>query len=122
MNVQPAKVKMAKIVLADRYNTIDVIKEEREVWITTLLVLLGIPEEEIYEGNQDCLMRHGIEVWNHLNNGDVEVLHKNVLVGKWYAPKLIPMYDENNIIYYEIHLDYDSILEKEFHSPGDSNG
>lgn len=110
---------MAKIVLADRYNTHDVIKEEKEEWVTTLLIMLGVPEEEIFEGNQDYLMRFGIQVWDHIDNGDVEIMQHNILVGKWYAPKLVPMYDENNVIYYEIHLDYDSVLENEFHSPGD---
>jgi hypothetical protein len=110
---------VAKIVLADRYNTNDVIKEEREEWVTTLLIMLGVPEEELYVGNQEYLLQYGIQVWDHLDNGDVEITQNNVLVGKWYAPKLVPQYDENNVIYYEIHLDYDSILENEFHSAGD---
>jgi hypothetical protein len=112
---------MSKIVLADRYNTHDIIKEEREQWVTTILILLGVPEEEIYEGNQEQLVLHGIEVWDHLNNGDVEILQNKILVGKWYNPTLIPKYDKDNTIYYEIHLDYDSILENEFHSPGDKH-
>jgi len=110
------------IVLADRYNTHDVIKEEKEQWVTTLLIMLGVPEEEIFEGNQEALKFYGIQVWDHIDNGDVEIIQNNLLVGKWYAPKLEPKYDENNTIYYEIHLDYDSILENEFHSPGDENG
>lgn len=110
---------MAQIILADRYNTSNIIKEQRQEWVTTILVMLGIPEKEIYEGNQDYLVQYGIQVWNHIDNGDVEILQKSVLVGKWYAPKLIPKYDKNNVIYYEIHLDYDSILENEFHSPGE---
>ena len=112
---------MPQIILADRYNTHDIIKEEKQRWITDLLVMLGMPEEEIYEGNQDELGRYGIEVWNHLDNGDVEIIQNNVLVGKWYAPKLVAKCDESNVIYYEIHLDYDSILENEFHSPGDED-
>jgi len=110
---------MSHIILADQYNTHDVIKEEKEQWVITLLVLLGVPEEEIYEGNQDYLMQYGIEIWDHLDNGDVEIKQNNVLIGKWYAPKMIPKCDEKNVVYYEIHLDYDSILENEFHSPGD---
>jgi len=110
---------VSKIILADQYNTYDIIKEEREEWVTTLLIMLGIPEEEIYEGNQEFLMRYGIQVWNHIDNGDVEILQNNVLVGKWYSPALVPKYDENNVFYYEIHLDYDSVLENEFHSIGD---
>lgn len=110
---------MSHIVLADRYNAHDVIKEEREQWVVTLLVMLGVPEDEIYEGNQDFLLRHGIQIWDHRDNGDVEIHQNSVLVGKWYAPTLEPKYDENNRIYYEIHLDYDSVLDNEFHSPGD---
>lgn len=110
---------MPHIVLADRYNTHEVIKEEKEQWVTTLLVMLGVPEDEIYEGNRDIIHRYGIQVWEHLDNGDVEIIQNNVLVGKWYAPRLEPKYDENDVIYYEIHLDYDSVLENEFHSPGD---
>lgn len=113
---------MNKIILTDRYDTHETIKEQKIEWVTTLLILLGIPEEEIYEGNQDYLMKYGIQVWDHLDNGDVEILQNNVLVGKWYAPTLIPKYDENNVIYYEIHLDYDSILENEFHFSGENDG
>lgn len=110
---------MAHIVLADRYNVQEVIKEEKQQWVTTLLVMLGVPEEEIYDGNQDAIHRCGIQVWNHMDNGDVEIIKDGVLVGKWYMPTLEPKYDENNTIYYEIHLDYDSVLENEFHSPGE---
>ena len=113
---------MPQIVLADQYNTYDVIKEQRQEWVATLLIMLGVPEEEIYEGNQDVLAHYGIQVWDHLDNGDVEIIQHNDLIGKWYAPELVAKTDENNIVYYEIHLDYDSILENEFHSPGDNNG
>lgn len=107
------------IVLADRYNTHDVIKEEKEEWVKTLLIMLGVPENQIFDGNQDFIHQFGIRVWDHLDNGDVEVIQNGELVGKWYSPKLEPKFDENNVLYYEIHLDYDSIIENEIHSAGD---
>lgn len=110
---------MSHIILADRYNAQDVIQEEKRQWVTTLLIMLGVPEEEIYEESRDIINQFGIQVWDHLDNGDVEILQNGMLVGKWYAPRLEPKYDENKIIYYEIHLDYDSVIENEFHYPGE---
>jgi len=107
-----------QIVLADRYNTVDIIKEERELWVSNLLVMLGVQHDELCE-EPEVLKKYDIQVWDHIDNGDVEVLQKNILVGKWYAPTLVPKYDDKNNIYYEIHLDYDSILDNEFHSPGE---
>lgn len=105
---------MREIILADRYNTHEIIKEEREKWVNHILTLLGLDEQELREDNSDILMRHDIQVWNHLDNGDVEILQNNVLVGKWYNPILHPKTDEKNLIFYEIHLDYDSIFDNEF--------
>ncbi len=107
------------IVLADRYNVNDVVKEEREQWVVNLLILLGVQNNEVYEGNQEALKLYGIEVWDHLDNGDVEIIQNNILVGKWYAPLLIAKYDEKDNIYYEIHINHDSILDNEFNTSGD---
>lgn len=122
-SVLPAKDKMSReIILADRYNIVEIVKEEKEIWVLNLLLLLGVaPEELELDYDQDVLFKYGIEVWDHLDNNDVEILQNSILVGKWYAPELIPKYDENNKIYYEIHLDYDSVLDNEFHSAGEDN-
>jgi hypothetical protein len=108
---------MRNIVLADRYNTHEIIKEEKEQWVSNLLVLLGVDPNEITENNQELLKKYNIQVWEQLGIGDVEIIQNNTLVGKWYAPELIAKYDEKNNIYYEIHIDYNSIFDNEFNSP-----
>ena len=115
---------MAKqIILTDRYDTAEVIKEEKEFWVISMLVLLGIEESDIDDENPDALRKYGIEVWDHLDNGDVEILQNNTLVAKWYAPMLIAKYDERRKIYYEVHLDYDSTFDNEFQSAeGEDDG
>jgi hypothetical protein len=105
---------MRQVVLADQYKTQEIIKEEREIWITNLLIMLGVPVDEIFEGNQEILARHDLQLWNDTEQGDVEIIQNNVLIGKWYAPVLFAKCDENNKVYYEIHLDYNSILDNEF--------
>lgn len=112
---------MRQIVLSDRYNTHEIIQEEKDLWVIDLLTMLGVQADEIFEGNQEELKKYDIRVWDHLDNGDVEIIQNNVLVGKWYAPELVPKYDENGNVYYEIHLDYNSILDNEF-AFGDDNG
>ncbi len=110
---------MRQIVLADQYNTVEVINEERDLWVINLLILLGVEPDDIFPENREALFHYGIQVWDHLDNGDVEIIQNEVLVGKWYAPTVFAKTDENNKVYYEIHLDYDSILDNEFHSPGE---
>lgn len=105
---------MRQIILADRYSVNDIVKEECNNWVKFFLLSSGIPEHEIYEDNQEILLKHGIEIWNEANK-DVEIKKNNILIGKWYNPILIPKYDEKNIIYYEVHLDYDSIFENELY-------
>ena len=107
---------MREIILADRYKAQETIKEERDNWVMRLLVALGMNNEEVVQDNADILFKYGLEVWDDLSNGDVEIKKDNVLVGKWYAPKLEARYDEKGTIYYEIHLDYDSIMDNEIQS------
>lgn len=110
---------MRQIVLADQYNTIEIINEERDLWVINTLIMLGVEPGDIYPENREVLFHYGIEVWDHLDNGDVEIIQNNVLVAKWYGPEVFARVDESNKVYYEIHLDYDSILDNEFHSPGE---
>lgn len=107
---------MKQIILADRYNTHDAIEEEKDLWVINTLLLLGVAENDINDDNPELLRKYNIEVWSHLDNGDVEILHENVLMGKWYAPTLIAKYDEKQTLYYEIHLDYDSVFDSEIQS------
>lgn len=110
---------MREIILSDRYNTIDIIKEAKEEWVYNLLIILGMSHDDLHSGDIELLKKYDIQVWDHLDNGDVEVIQNNVLVGKWYAPELVLKYDEKNNLYYEIHLDYNSILDNEIHSDGE---
>lgn len=112
---------MREIILADRYKAQETIKEEKDNWVVNLLIAIGMTIEEIKQDNADVLIKYGIEVWDHLNNGDVEIKKDSVLIGKWYAPKLEAKYDEKGTIYYEIRLDYDSIMDNEIHFASDEN-
>src|SRR5277367_4549125 len=91
---------MREILLADRYDTIDIIKEAKGEWVINLLLMLGVNKEELETGSLDSIHRHMIEVWDDLATGDVEILQNEVLVGKWYAPTLVPKTDEKNVVYY----------------------
>lgn len=109
---------MYKIILSDRYDTINTIREEKILWTNNSLLMFGVIKNDIESEDPENLKKYGIEVWDHLDNGDLEIIRANILIAKWYHPKLLPKYDKNNKIYYEIHLDYDSILDNEFYSPG----
>lgn len=111
---------MRQIILADRYKTHEIIQEEKEIWIKNLLIMLGIPADQIHEGNREVLEQYNLQVWDDLELGDIEVIKDDILVGKWYAPLLIAKCDETNKVYYEIHLDYDSIMDNEFNFSGDN--
>ncbi len=108
------------IILADRFEVQDIIKEEREQWVKNLLVMLGVSNDEVDSENSVVLQKYDIQVWNHLDNGDVEIIQNNILVAKWYAPMLIAKYDAENKIYYEVHIDTDSVLNNKINFAEDS--
>jgi hypothetical protein len=112
---------MKKIILADRYDANIIIQEEKEYWVIEMLLLLGVKNDEIENINHDALYKCNIQVWDCMDNGDVEIKKENILVAKWYAPKLLPKYNSDNSIYYEIHLDYDSIFENNILNVGDNS-
>lgn len=106
---------MSNIILADRYDLISVISEQQKDWVTNILLLLGLTNEEISSEDPNCLFKHDLQVWNNIDFGDIEIIKNGILIAKWYAPKIIAKYDTNKKIYYEIHIDCDSSIGNEFH-------
>lgn len=104
---------MRQIILSDQYNTYEIIKEEKNNWVREILLFLGLPENEINENNKDILVKNNIQIWDDLQYGDIEIIQNDILIGKWYAPVLELKYDEKNKLYYEIQLDYESIIDNE---------
>lgn len=102
---------MQQIILVNRYDVDKTIIDEKEQWVIKMLEFSGIHKFDLENINYDLFISNNIEIIDHKHNGDIEILHNNILIAKWYAPQLIAKYDENNIIYYEIHLDYDSIFD-----------
>lgn len=105
---------MKQIILIDCFALQKTIQEHKQLWLTDSLVRLGLSLLSIEGNDVEALHKNGIEILDHLNNGDMEILQNKILVGKWYSPIITAKMDENNKPYYEIELDFENLSDDEF--------
>jgi len=94
------------IVLADRGSEQEVIEEERQEWLTEVLLALGVPAKAFeLEPNdiKNYLSGIEIEVWDNVD-GSLDVYKSDDVVGQWKPPKLILIKETPKKWYYEIHI------------------
>lgn len=104
------------IILSNRYDSYEIIKEEKYNWMTAVLNHLGAPKLENDSDHhlyREALNALAIEILTD-TKGNVEIRKENELIGSWNEPKLTPKFDENNKIYYEIELVFNSVLDNRF--------
>ena len=102
------------IILADRQDELNVVNEERQVWLQKVLVALGADAEVIKNNTIDAknhisslgldvlLKPEGeIDIIRFEHNEDGEEIED--LVAQWKQPELILIKKENEK-YYEIHI------------------
>lgn len=104
------------IILSNRYDSVDIIQEEKERWVISVLIALGMTEDELCEDeytSRDIMHHKGIEVIDNVE-GTIEIIKNKEVIGNWNAPILTLKLDENNEMYYEIELSCNSILDNKF--------
>jgi hypothetical protein len=99
------------IVLADRGDQNKIIEEEKQEWLTKVLVALGVREEAFNLDKSELveyLSMAGIEVWSN-HDGSLDIFRFDGKDGKkkvaqWKIPSLILIKDTPRKWYYEIHI------------------
>lgn len=98
--------KKSMIVLADRGSEQGVIEEEKQEWLTEVLLALGVPTGA-FELESDELRNYlsgiKIEVWNNVS-GTLDVYKNNEIVAQWKIPQLVLIKETQKKWYYEIHI------------------
>lgn len=97
---------MSSIILADRCDLQNILKEEKKNWVYNVLVALGA-DKDILVSNKDMseyLSLLEIEVWNNIGTNAVDIFRKGKLVAQWKNPKFRLIKEEKNKYYYEIQL------------------
>jgi len=99
------------VVLADRGDERKIIEEEKQEWLTNVLLALGIREEALdLEATElvDYLAMAGIEVWSNYD-GSLDIFRfdgedNKKMVAQWKVPGLTLIKDTPRKWYYEIHI------------------
>jgi len=110
-------------ILADRSGYNEAVNDEKVEWMNELLSYFGLDLSEVHRGDRPDLVEYylddnNIEIIDYPEMGAVKVLYKQELVGEWLgATEVILKEDaESNGLYYEIHIEYWSIMEDEINS------
>lgn len=99
------------IILADRGDQNKVIEEEKQEWLISVLLALGVRKEALDLDSHELveyLSMAGIEVWNN-HDGSLDVFRfdgedNKKIVAQWKVPDLVLIKDTPRKWYYEIHL------------------
>jgi hypothetical protein len=102
-------------LMTDRFGYQKAIEEQRDEWIENLLLFLGIDIQLLLNKDKSLFVLHlfqnKIEILEDLRNGFVQIKSESEVVGIWDSPKLT-LKTDNGGFYYEIELNYWSILEE----------
>jgi hypothetical protein len=94
------------IVLADRGSEQKIIEEERQEWLTKVLLAMGVPAKALELNSFDIknyLTSMEVEVWRNAD-GSLDVYKNDQTVAQWKIPKLVLIKETPKKWYYEIHL------------------
>lgn len=94
------------IVLADRGDEQNVIEEERQEWLSEVLLALDVPVDA-FKLDIDDMRRYlasiEIEVWDN-SDGTLDVYKGEDIVAQWKEPRMVLIKETPKKWYYEIHL------------------
>ena len=95
------------IVLADRGSEQNVIEEEKQEWLTEVLLAIGVPTEAFkLDPNEiiDYLASIEVEINRNEGDGTLDIYKSDDIVAQWKVPKLILIKETPKKWYYEIHI------------------
>jgi hypothetical protein len=94
------------IILADRGNEQKIIDEEKQEWLTEVLLAMGVPAEAFELESHEIknyLSGVEIEIWRNVD-GTIDVYKSDEIVAQWKVPKLVLIKETPRKWYYEIHI------------------
>jgi hypothetical protein len=107
------------IILADKQDEMNVVDEERQIWLQKVLIALGADSEIIKDntiGAKNHISSLGLDVvlkpdgeidimrYEYEQIGEESVEKEEYLVAQWFKPKYILKEKDNNK-FYEIHIE-----------------
>ena len=105
-------------LLANRYDYREAVKEQRSLWLFSLLDALELDIEILEEAPDDVitdyLFENQVEILDYPDIGAIKVIEAKEVIGEWAGPDFILKIDkESGQMYYEISLEFWSIFDDE---------
>lgn len=107
---------MLVTILTDRHKHEESISELRNSWLESILLYLGLDIHELKDVGSsvftDYLISNNIDIVNYPSTGSLSISFEGELVGEWAGPDFRLLEDSGGL-YYEIDLEYWSIIEED---------